>query len=243
MSGSTKQVALACPHESSEGDFAPSFDGGRAAPLHRLVVVLVHPSVASDSINEGRVLRASEAPSVRRTARRQRSAVELGAAPMATLYQPDLDRLGLAAAVRRESKQDPPRPLRRVTGPRMQFFIPGLRDAGEAEARYAQFADRVGLPVTAPSQRIYAVTFRLNEITWTATVGEHLMGTEERAGTRSGDRITMLRSRTDPATVQAIIAGSFATAVFIDVPTGGTGSQFTSPMIVRDPETVEYFDG
>jgi len=60
-----------------------------------------------------------------------------------------------------------------------QFFMPFIEPEKQEQA-YQELAQFVGGSPREPAERIYSMTWKTDGVTWTATVGEQLRGTENK---------------------------------------------------------------
>jgi hypothetical protein len=121
----------------------------------------------------------------------------------------------------------------------MEFFVPGV-PAEEAEQQYSLLAERSGVPVPPPGERIQSITFRRDGVAWTAAVGQRLAGSELVRDT-AGDA---LLTRSDPATVRAVFAGDPYMVMTDAEPSGAVVSVWDNPFAApkHTVSAVTYFD-
>lgn len=126
------------------------------------------------------------------------------------------------------------------------FFVPGAGPE-DAEARYAELAERVAADVAPADDRIASVRFVRGAETWTATVGDPLSGElAARTARRTARGSAPTRRASDPARVQAIYRAGDAYLVVTDGrPIGPVGdSTWANPLTVpvRDTRSVDRFE-
>jgi hypothetical protein len=126
-----------------------------------------------------------------------------------------------------------------VTG----FFVPGA-DPDHSEARYAELAERAGVAVPGPTDRVRSLRFVRDAEEWTATVGEALSG---RLAAPTSRRSAPARRVTDPATVHAVLPTDEGYVVVTDGAPLGTvvDSTWDNPITVprRAARQVVRFGG
>ncbi len=119
---------------------------------------------------------------------------------------------------------------------RPTFFVPNSK-AGKEEELYARYAKVCNASVPALDTRIYSVGFRHDGVEWIATVGETLIGTGIRTVGRGRQKREYPTSHSDPATVQAIFAGS---PTYMAV-TDGFRTRWANPFLIGEPHYISYF--
>jgi len=122
------------------------------------------------------------------------------------------------------------------------FFVPAASNSDQAEHVYASLATSASCSVPEPGKRIYSITFRSRNETWTATVGEALSGTTDEVRDRRGNIKKRSSTVGDPAIVVAMFPGvPFRVFTNHGLDGVGVGSRWANPLLAGGPVRVEYF--
>ena len=119
------------------------------------------------------------------------------------------------------------------------FSVPGF-DPEEAEDAYQAMAGACGYPVPEPGRRVASISFVDDLGTWTATVGERLIGAANQ-GRVHGDQSQDITERHAAVTVMAIFPGTPYLVVTNGPPLGNAYSDLPNP-IHATPQHVELFE-
>lgn len=116
-----------------------------------------------------------------------------------------------------------------------QFFVP-LVPSEDHEKCYQDMAKAIGQAAPALGKRVYSITFTHNGETWTATVGETLVGSAIKSRRVRGKKVEREIQLRNHSTVMAIFPG-LPFHVWHD----GASNVWANPFLTVEPRSITYF--